>query len=473
MMKERQKFREGALQNGIDETTSMMIFDKIEKFASYGFNKSHAAAYGFLSYVTAYLKANYPKEWMAALMTCDSHDLTKVAKFIREAHSMDIQILPPDVNEAGTTFLASASGIRFAISGIKGVGEGVVEAILAERQKKGPFKGLYDFLKRVDTKKIGKKAVESLIEAGCFDFTGWSRDALKIALDPLYDQTSKEQKETQQGYMSLFSLMGEEDSNPYREAPLVRHPRTREELLFKEKELLGFFLTGHPMDAFKPVLARLSCISLSTALELPHDAVFRTAFLIESVQIKLSSKSQKKFAILMISDGFTSIELPIWSELYEEKSHLLRENQLLYAVLQIDAREETPKVSCRWLDDLTKANEEMMLACDQAYDKAKQQAQRMQAVKLAQAAKPQVKKEKEMQEKPEKPHIVKLPLDKLRMSQLVLLKNIFENHRGKTAVTLQFMHEDRIHAELEIESKWGIQMTPSFQNELSSFLQKL
>ncbi len=135
MAKEREKFRTGALENGIDEATSMRIFDKMEKFASYGFNKSHAAAYGYLSYVTAFMKANYPGEWMAALMTCDSDDITKLGKFIREAQSMGIAILSPDINEAQGNFIATPQGIRFAMNGIKGVGEGVVEAIVAERKR--------------------------------------------------------------------------------------------------------------------------------------------------------------------------------------------------------------------------------------------------------------------------------------------------------------------------------------------------
>ena len=139
MEKEREKFRKGAIENGISDGIATAIFDKMEKFASYGFNKSHAAAYGFLTYVTAYLKANYPKEWMAALMTCDRDDVTKVAKFIRECQSMEIGILPPDVNEAGKEFIATDRGIRFAMSGIKGVGEGVVEAILEESKEKRPL----------------------------------------------------------------------------------------------------------------------------------------------------------------------------------------------------------------------------------------------------------------------------------------------------------------------------------------------
>ncbi len=472
MTRERNKFRDGALKNGIEETISMRIFDKIEKFASYGFNKSHAAAYGFLSYVTAYLKANYPREWMAALMTCDSHDLTKVSKFIRESNAMGIPILPPDVNEAGKTFSASPKGIRFAISGIKGVGEGVVEAVIDERKRGGPFESLEHFLKRVDTKKVGKKACENMIEAGCFDFTGWSRDALKVALDPLFERASVEQKESQQGYLSLFSLIETASSSKSQEAPKVLNLRSREELLFKEKELLGFFLTGHPMDSFKGVLERLSCVPLTTAIELPHDAVFRTAFLIESVQVRLSAKTQKKFAILMISDGYESLELPIWNELYEEKSALLKENQLLYAVLQVDKREEQLKLSCRWLDDLTQASEEMMAACDTAFDKAKQQAQRMQFAKSQGGGQGKQKAKEEPMPIPESCS-VKLDLNKLKLSHLYGLKQLFESHRGLTPVSIEFLKGEALAACLEIESKWGIKKSDQFDKELCSFLENL
>lgn len=467
MMKERKKFREGALENGIDEETSMKIFDKIEKFASYGFNKSHAAAYGFLSYVTAYLKANYCKEWMAALMTCDSHDLTKVAKFIREAHAMGIQILPPDINEAGTTFLASPKGIRFAMSGIKGIGEGVVETIIRERTKGGPFDSLYGFLKRIDTKKVGKKAVEQLIEAGCFDFSGWSRDALKHSLDEMFERVSAQQKEATLGYLSLFSLIESDSGSEFKKPPEVLAPRPKEQLLFKEKELLGFFLTGHPMDAYKNILERLSCALLSQALELPHDAVFRTAFLIESVQVRVSNKTQKKFAILMISDGYESMELPIWSELYEEKSTLLKENQLVYAVLQIDKREDTPKVSCRWFDDLTQADEKMMVECDSAFDKAKQQAQRAAFLK---SVPPKKTETKEVTPKMEQPHTFKLKLHCLKMSHLLGIKRIFENHRGQTPVKIEFVSESGTHAHLDIDSKWGIKMSDALKKELARYL---
>ena len=371
MAQQREKFRQGALENNIGEETSMKIFDKMEKFAAYGFNKSHAAAYGYIAYVTAFLKANYPKEWMAALMTCDSHDLTKVAKFIRECQTMHIAILPPDVNEAGITFVATPQGIRFAMSGIKGVGTGVVEAIVEEREKGGSFKSLFDFIKRIDTSKVGKKVIENLVDAGSFDFTGWSRDALKISIEPMYDTAIKDQKDAEAGVMSLFSLIGETSEDQFASPPKIKIHTSKENILLKEKELLGFFLTGHPMDAYKAILGRLSCVPLRRVEDMDHDTVFRSGIIVESVAVRFSSKSQRKFAILMISDGIESFELPIWPDLYEEKHYLLRENQLLYAVLQLDRSEGNIRLSCRWLDDLTKATDAMIRECDSAFDKAK------------------------------------------------------------------------------------------------------
>ncbi|MFQ5729749.1 MAG: DNA polymerase III subunit alpha, partial [Waddliaceae bacterium] len=376
MAKQREKFRQGALKNGIDEQTSMKVFDKMEKFAAYGFNKSHAAAYGYIAYVTAYLKANYPGEWMAALMTCDSQDLTKVAKFIRECRSMNISILPPDVNEAGLTFVATPQGIRFAMSGIKGIGTGVVETIIRERKRKGPFKSLYDFFKRIDPKKVGKKAVESLVEAGCFDFTGWSRDALLQSVEPMFEAAVKEKKEAEAGVMSLFARIGDTPEEHFSKPPEVKIKIPKEKILLKEKELLGFFLTGHPMDSYMEILSRMSCVPLRRVESMDHNTVFRSAVLVDSVAVRFSSKSQRKFAILMVSDGMESYELPIWPELFEAKHFLLSENQLLYAVLLVDKSEGVPRLSCKWLDDLTKATNVMIEECDRAFDRAKYQITR-------------------------------------------------------------------------------------------------
>jgi len=450
MAQQREKFRQGAIENHISEQTAMQIFDKMEKFAAYGFNKSHAAAYGYISYVTAYLKAHFPKEWMAALMTCDRHDLTKVAKFIRECQAMSIPILPPDVNEAGASFVARSQGIRFAMSGIKGVGTGVVEGIVAEREENGPYKNLYDFIERIGPAKTGKKVVENLVDAGSFDFTGWSRDALKLSIEPMFRSAAKERKEADAGVISLFTLIGESTQNQFSKPPDVKSQTPLPEVLLKEKELLGFFLTGHPMDAYKNVLRRLSCIPLRKVETMPSDTVFRSGVIIESVSVRFSSKSQRKFAIVTVSDGMENYELPIWPDLYEAKHHLLRENQLLYAVLHVDRKGGGVRLGCKWLDDLTKATELMIQDCDAAYDKAKRAIARSLHIKQNR------KKEVSAVEKKIKTFKFSVDAEKTRLSHILSMKSLFQKFRGDSPVQIDFIVENSSIAVLHIDRPWGV-----------------
>ncbi len=468
MAKEREKFRRGALENNISEAVSMAIFDKMEKFASYGFNKSHAAAYGYLTYVTAYLKANYPKEWMAALLTCDRDDVSKVAKFIRECQSMGIAILPPDVNEAGKAFVATSSGIRFAMSGIKGVGEGVVDAILEERKKGGAFANFYQFFKRIDVKKVGKKAIELLVDAGSFDFTGWSRDALKMSIEEMYERASKEQRDAASGVLTFFSLLGNTSENEFAQPPTVLQPMSKSVILKKEKELLGFFLTGHPMDAFRPILERLSCVPLCKLDELDHNAVIRAAFIVEQAHVKIASKTQKKFAIIHISDGMESYELPVWADLYEEKSALLEENQLLYAVLQIDKREESLRLSCKWLDDLTKVNEAMMESCDKAYDRAKMQAARAPSRPNFSSGNAQTPSQPAAVKSV--PVCIKLDATQTHLSHVLKIKEILQSHPGKQSVRIEFHAEAAVLGVLHLDGSRNVTFSDELARKLHALL---
>jgi len=459
MVKQREKFREGAIAEGIEESIAVAVFDRMEKFAAYGFTKSHAASYGLLTYVTAYLKANYPREWMAALMTCDRTDTGKIAKFIRECQAMQIAILPPDVNEAGAIFTATPSGIRFAMNGIKGVGEGVVEAILEERERSGPYQNLSDFIERSDGRKVGKKVIETLVDAGCFDFTGWSRDGLRESVEPLFEAAQTEQREKAAGVISLFSLMDEEKK--VEEEPKIENPSSGDALLFKEKELLGFFLTGHPMDTYQEVMERLSCVPLSRLDSLDHNMVVRTAFIIETVKTRYTNATQKKFAILMISNGLESRELPIWSDLYEEIAPLLVENQLCYAVISVDKREDRPKLQCRWIADLTEADEKMIAECDRAYDRAKLQATRFGGQKRrGEVARSPQKKEVEVTQ------LLKLDIDKVRLSHIVRIKELFRSASGEAPVTLEFMSAGKRVAKLSIDASWGAPLNDSLAHEL-------
>ncbi len=461
MAKQREKFRLGALENQISEEVSMRVFDKMEKFAAYGFNKSHATAYGYLSYVTAYLKANFPGEWLAANMTCEAHDLTKVSKFIREGQAMNIPILPPDINESTVQFEATEKGIRFAMAGIKGVGTGVVETILKERQRGGRFKSFWDFCKRLDLKKVGKKNIEHLIEAGCFEDLGWTRDQLIQSLDLLFDAALKDRSAKEVGVMFLFAAQTG-DAGPLPNPPKVAQPRSQVDLLLKEKELLGLFLTGHPMDNWGETLKRLGSLQLAKVDEMDHDAVFRTAFIVETVQNRISAKNQKKFAILTISDGLVHYELPIWSEMYEEKRHLLEENKLLLAVLQVDKREESVRLSCHWLEDLTQTNEALVQQCDTAYDRIKQQTSRM-ATRKSEARRSEPKQPAQLSPKNKiqdpgsgiqnsgSAMKIKIDADQVTLSQLLSLKTSLEQHAGSTPVELEFSAARKLVATLQLD----------------------
>ncbi|WP_420421903.1 DNA polymerase III subunit alpha [Simkania sp.] len=465
MARQREKFQKGALEHGIDQDKAIEIFDKIEKFASYGFNKSHAAAYGYLSYVTAFLKANYPKEWLAALMTCDSDDLTKVAKHIREAEGMEIEILSPDVNEADLEFRARDEGIRFAMSGIKGVGKGVVEAILKERKENGPFKSLYDFFKRVDTSMVGKKVAENLIEAGSFDFTMWTRQQLLASVEPMFEQASRKQKEDAKGILDFFSALGDEDK-AFEEPPKIDSPMTKEEILAKEKELLGFYLTGHPMDAYKELIEQLGSQSFHEIEELPHGSVCRAAFIIESLKVRISAKTQRKFAILTISDGMERFELPIWPDLYEEKAPLFHENRLLFAILQVDKENDSLRLRCRAVEDLSELGEDQVKTLNTIFEQVKGMAKSEAKRKKKQA------KQVDMQQKEQKLHLV-LDADQTRFSQIVKLKKLFHRFPGSASVAITFHATQQKIGTLEVESKWGVGLSDGLKNELQnlSFIQ--
>lgn len=462
MMRQREKFLQGATANGIDHEVAVKIFDKMEKFAAYGFNKSHAAAYGYLTYVTAYFKAHYPREWMAALMTCDSADLSKVAKHLRECQQMHIPILPPGVNEADVEFRATQEGIRFAMNGIKGLGNAAAEAIVEERTKNGAFESLFDFFERIDSKKITKKSVESLVDAGAFDFTGWTRDALRLSIEGMQHHSARAQREKAAGVLSFFDLVGSALQNPHETPPEVANPSSKQALLSKEKELLGFFLTGHPMDEYRSQIERMALNSLHDITRLIESSFIRVAFIVESVQVRITQQGQRKFAILRIGDGIDSIEAMVWPQLFEKVSHLLQENRLLCAVLEVEKKTEGDRISCHWLQDLTIMDDAEMAACDRAFDSAKA------AVKRSQMAKKMAAEKTTMQSANHTLHIT-LDISKLTLSRILALKECFLTHGGSHPVNVVFIKDQRPLADLGIDSQWGVRINEELTNELKRF----
>ncbi len=249
MAKQKKEFMDGALNKGIDRKTAGDIFDLIEKFASYGFNKSHSVAYSVLAYQTAYLKAHYPAEYMAATMTSEVADTDKIVVLTDDCRKLGIPVLPPDVNEGNVTFVVTQKSIRFGLSAIKNVGVSAVEAIVRSRDEKGPFVDIFDFCARVDLHIVNKKTLEGLIQAGAFDSLHSNRAQLFEAVEKAIGHGQNVQEHSGKGQSNLFETSSAKiDLKP--SLPLV-DARKEPEILAREKAALGFYLSGHPLDKFR------------------------------------------------------------------------------------------------------------------------------------------------------------------------------------------------------------------------------
>ncbi|HHD56696.1 MAG TPA: DNA polymerase III subunit alpha, partial [Desulfobulbaceae bacterium] len=251
MEEERGKFMKGAAKNNIPEDKAKYIFDLMAKFAGYGFNKSHSAAYALIAYQTAYLKAHYPSQFLAALLSCDVDNTDKVVKYINECRSMDIPVLPPDINESFDDFTVINDRVRFGLAAVKNVGGAALDSIIEEREQNGPYASLADFCGRIDSTRVNRKVIESLIKAGAFDSLGGKRAQYMEVLDQALDQAKAVQRDRLSGQMSLFALAGpQQDTGREQEIELPDIDDWPElKKLTYEKETVGFFLTGHPLES--------------------------------------------------------------------------------------------------------------------------------------------------------------------------------------------------------------------------------
>ncbi|MEE9368920.1 MAG: DNA polymerase III subunit alpha [Pontiella sp.] len=321
MAEQRGKFVDGCkTTNNIDAKLAGVIFDNIEKFAQYGFNKSHSTAYGFVTYQTAWLKAHYPAEFMAALLSGEMGNSDKLTGFIAEAKEVDIVVLPPCVNESIGRFNAvqDGSGIRFGMAAIKGVGEGVVEDIVRERDEAGPYTGLMDFNSRIPG--ANKKVVESLIRSGAFDFCGIHRARLFNGIDIAIGRAAEVLKDKAAGQVSMFDMMGAEDAsagNSDEELPDV-NPWSESDMLAAEKELIGFFISGHPLARHEWVLNKFALKRMKDIQQLAAGERTRVGGMITEVRKLFTKKDQKPMATFRIEGLEGSISAIIFPGPYEE-----------------------------------------------------------------------------------------------------------------------------------------------------------
>jgi DNA polymerase-3 subunit alpha len=368
MAKERKNFIDGcARTNKIPEKKANAIFDLLEKFAGYGFNKSHSAAYGVISYQTAYLKARYPVEFMAGLLSNEINNTEKISVFVGECKRMGMSILPPDINKSGLKFIPEMwegpqrpkseqsrgteapptfsgteapptfNAIRYGLAAIKHVGEGAMEMSIAERDRGGDFSSLEDFCGRLGSRIANRKMLESLIKAGAFDFLGRDRAELFACIDEALASSAAAHRDRAAGQVSLFDEATHAATSTRKRAVV---PWSEHEKLSYEKELLGFYVSGHPLDAFAELFAAKSYQTIGGLGELPDRAVCRIAGAITLLEKRFRKSDGKPYAIVSLEDLTGATEVFLWDDTFSKVESLLAPGRVIAVQATVDKRDD-------------------------------------------------------------------------------------------------------------------------------------
>jgi DNA polymerase-3 subunit alpha len=346
MAKLRAKFVEGAKSNKIAESKSEKLFELIQKFSGYGFNKSHAAAYAVVCYHTAYLKAHYPTEFMAALMTTDMGNQDKIVGYFTECRDLGIKVLGPDINESGKNFTVIDRAIRFGMAAIKNVGEGAVESVLAIRAENGPFKSFFDFCRRVDLHKVNKRMLEGLIKTGAFDSTSAKRAQLMAVMDQAVEDGAAAQRERDLGQTSIF---GDELSSPDTSATLATPPLPplaewdQAQRLKYERELTGFYITAHPLTRYEATLKALSTATTVGLSDVSDGKEVRICGIIASVKSMITKKGDR-MAYLNVEDLHGTVEVIAFPDLFKTAGELIAPERLVRITGTIDRGDKGTKL---------------------------------------------------------------------------------------------------------------------------------
>lgn len=330
------EFIDGAVSRGYERALAMRVWNDIEKFAEYAFNKSHAAAYAIVSYQTAYLKAHYPQEFMAAVLTSYAGRTDALVKYISAFRSGGAEVLPPDVNSSGKDFTAvPGEGIRFGLMGIRGVGEGVVEAIVSARGHGGRFHSLQDFCERVDMRQVNKKTIEALIKSGAFDSTGYTRKHLMSMMDTCVDAAAKRAKDVASGQVTMFDLFAAEDSFADSVPPPNEDEWPKRMKLAFEKEMLGVYVSDHPLRGISEEIKRASDYSLGSVDDIKDGEIGWFAGMLSSVD-KKPTRRGTMMASVVLEDLEGSIEAVLFPQVFEANRDIV----VVDAVVRLKARLE-------------------------------------------------------------------------------------------------------------------------------------
>ena len=416
MAAQMDQFLKGAAARGVPEKKARRVWDHMEQFAGYGFNKSHSAAYAWLAYQTAYLKANCPAYFMAALLTSERANTDKMVQYIGECREMGIKVLPPDGNQSDIYFTVVRGGtdpapsgqeaplpqddLRFGLAAIKNVGEGAVEAILRARKQEGPFRSLFDFCERVDLRAVNRRVIESFIKSGCFDSLDARRASLFAAIDQAMEAGQKLQRDRERGQASLLGMLGGGGAGPKAEHRIPDRPEWGEgERLTFEKESLGFFITGHPLERFRDELAQWAT---TTSGRLPDfaDREVSVGGIITGLRL-IKTKKGDRMASFVLEDLEGGVEVLVFPETYKKVAARLAEDQVILVKGKAE-KEDEGKARLIASDVLT---------LDQA--------------KLADA----------------RYVTIRMPLSRWNRATGEGLRDILSAHRGECAVTLEMVRE--------------------------------
>ncbi len=377
MQKERQNFVygneaegvPGCVKNGIDEKTANKIYDEMIDFAKYAFNKSHAAAYAVVSYQTAYLKYYYPVEFMAALMTSVIDNPSKVSEYIYSCRQMGIEILPPDINKGMGNFSVDQGNIRYGLAAIKSIGRPVIQAIIAEREANGAFKNLKDFIERLSGKEVNKRTIESFIKAGAFDGLGGTRKQFMMIYLKILEQVNQERKYSMTGQMSLFDLVDDEQKKEFDVAlPDVGEYEKEMKLAF-EKEVIGVYLTGHPLEDYEEKWRKsISKTTLDfqideeTGRARVHDGAREiVGGMITAKTIKYT-KNNKTMAFLTIEDLAGTVEVVVFPRDYEKTQRFLEEDSKVFVRGRVSEEDDAPsKLICESIVPFDQTKKELWI----------------------------------------------------------------------------------------------------------------
>ncbi|TET63605.1 DNA polymerase III subunit alpha [Candidatus Aerophobetes bacterium] len=355
MDEQREKFLEGTGRSGIQPSAARRIFELMAHFAGYGFNKSHSTGYALIAYQTAYLKANYPLEFMAALLNSERENTDKLALYISECKRMGILVLAPNINRSLTSFSVAGDRIDFGLTAIKNVGESAMSSIIEERGRDGSFTSIFDFCRRVNLQMVNKRVIQSLIRCGAFDCLSGHRSQNLAVMDQATEEASLVQRDRQRGQLSfLEALEGSEKISPTQRFPSIEEVPGRRKLLW-EKELLGIYVSGHPLDRYRKRITHYLANSVRDLRTMKEGSRVRVIGVVNNLTLKRDRKG-KMMAFLRLEDLTSEIEVVTFSRLYEEFASYLEEGKLVLVGGRLDMATDSPKIVAEKIIPFSKIN---------------------------------------------------------------------------------------------------------------------